>query len=343
MVGSARTGVWQASTTLVAMTAPDLRPRTAPWWGVVFATTAALLFAVNGSVSKTVLESGLSSLRLVELRSLGAALCLMAAVALVRPGALRARPQELAFLAVAGVVGIGLVQWLYFVAISRLPVGIALLLEYLAPVIVVVWVRFVRRETVRLRLWAALALSVTGLGVVAQIWQGLRLDGIGVLAGLGAAASLAAYYLTSERGLGRRDPLSLGAWTFTAAAVFWSAVQPWWTFPWADLGRSVALPGPLPDAEVAAWVLVAWVVVFGTVAPYGLILLALRSLGSARTGLLGMAEPVLAATVAWLVLGEALSAVQLLGGAVVLTGIALAETARQPQTAPAPVPEGIVT
>lgn len=80
-------------------------------------------------------------------------------------------------------------------------------------------------------------------------------------------------------------------------------------------------------------------IVLGTVVPYGLILLALRSLGSARTGLLGMAEPVLAAGVAFVVLGEALSPVQLLGGAVVLTGIVLAETARTPRVVP--VPEGV--
>ena len=163
----------------------------------------------------------------------------------------------------------------------------------------------------RRRLWAALALSVSGLVVVGQVWQGLRLDGLGVLAGLGAAVSLAAYYLTSERGLGRRDPLSLAAWTFTAAALFWSVLQPWWTFPWADLTRGVGVPGPLPDAVVPAWVLVGWVVVLGTVVPYGLILVALGSLGSARTGLLGMVEPVLAGAVAWVVLGEALSALQL--------------------------------
>jgi drug/metabolite transporter (DMT)-like permease len=306
-----------------------------PFTGIVAASVAAFLFALNGSVSKTVLESGLSSLRLVELRSAGAAVCLVLAVLLTRPRSLRATPRELAFLGVAGVVGIGLVQWFYFVAIGRLPVGIALLLEYLAPVIVVVWVRFVRREDVRARVWGALVLSVLGLIVVAEAWRGLQLDGLGVLAGLGAAVSLAAYYLTSERGLGRRDPLSLAAWTFTAAAVFWSVLQPWWTFPWGDLTRAVALPGPLPDVDVSAWLLVLWVIVLGTVVPYGLILVALRSLGSARTGLLGMAEPVLAAVVAYVVLAEALSPVQLLGGFVVLTGIVLAETARKPP----PVPE----
>ena len=313
----------------------------APWRGVAYAGTAALLFGINGSVSKTVLQSGLSALRLVEMRSLGAAVCLLVFVGLTRPASLRVTRRELGFLLVAGIVGIALLQYFYFVAIGRLPVGIALLLEYTAPVLVVVYVRVVRREQVRTRMWAALALSVGGLVVVAEVWQGLRLDGLGVLAGLAAAASMAAYYLTGERGLVTRDPLSLGAWTFTAAALFWSVLQPWWSYPWERLTAAVPLPGPLPDAEVAAGWLVIWVVVLGTVVPYALVLAAIGHLGPARAGLIGMAEPVLAALVAWVVLGEALSPVQLAGGAIVLTGIVLAETARKPRGAP-PVPEGAI-
>ena len=316
-------------------------PIAAPWRGVAYAGTAALLFGINGSVSKTVLQSGLSALRLVEMRSLGAAVCLMVFVALTRPRTLRVTRRDLLFLLAAGIVGIGLLQFFYFVAIGRLPVGIALLLEYLAPVLVVVYVRAVRREHVRARMWAALALSLAGLAVVAQVWQGLQLDGLGVLAGLAAAAAMAAYYLTGEHGLVARDPLSLGAWTFTAAALFWSIVQPWWTYPWERLTAAVPLPGPLPDAEVAAGWLVLWVIVLGTVVPYACVLAAIGHLGPARAGLIGMAEPVLAALVAWVVLGEALSPVQLAGGAVVLTGIVLAETARKPRAA-APAPEGVI-
>jgi hypothetical protein len=77
------------------------------------------------------------------------ALCLV-----LRPRSLRVGRRELGFLVLAGIVGIGLVQWFYFVAIARLPVGIALLLEYLAPVLVALWVRFVRGEQVRSRVWA---------------------------------------------------------------------------------------------------------------------------------------------------------------------------------------------
>lgn len=244
---------------------PRVTPdRQRPLLGVVFATVAALLFAFNGTISKLALGSGLSSLRLVEIRSVGAAVCLVGLCLVLRPQALKVGRRELGFLLVAGVVGIGLVQWFYFVAIARLPVGIALLLEYLAPVLVALWVRFVRKEQVRSRVWAALALCVIGLAVVAQVWDGLTLDGLGVLAGLAAAVSLALYYLTGERGLTDRDALSLAAWTFTSAAVFWSVLQPWWTYPWALLGSSVELPGPLAGTATPLWVLVTYVVLSGT-------------------------------------------------------------------------------
>ncbi len=188
--------------------------------------------------------------------------------------------------------------------------------------------RFVRHEPVRPRIWAALALCVVGLGVVARVWSGLTLDSLGVLAGAAAGVSLAAYYLTGEHALGRRDPLSLAAWTFAAAAVFWSVLQPPWVFAWwSSLGEAVALPGPFHGAEVPLWALVAWIVVLGVV-PYGLVLAALRNLGSTRTGLLGMAEPVTSGLIVWIVLSESLTPVQLLGASVVIAGIVAAETAR---------------
>jgi len=168
-----------------------------------------------------------------------------------------------------------------------------------------------------------------GLAIVARVWQGLTLDGVGLLAGLGAAAALATYYLSSERGMGIRDPLSLAAWTFSAAALFWSVLRPPWTFQWSTLGQDVVLPIPFDGMTAPLWVLVVWIIVLGTVAPYSCVLVALSSLGAARTGLLGMAEPVMAGLVAWLVLGEMLTPIQLLGAGLILTGILLAETARQ--------------
>ncbi len=292
--------------------------------GAGLVLTAAALFAVNGTVSKVVLESGLSSLRLVEIRCLAAGL-IFALIALARrPSSLRIGWREAGFMAVYGTVGLAMVQWLYFVAIARMPVSISLLIEFTAPLMVALWVRYVRHEPVRSRVWAALGLIIGGLALVARVWAGLTLDGIGLLAAVLAAVSLAAYYLLGEHGLGARDPFSLAAWSFGAAALFWSLLLPWWSYPFARLGAHGTIVGLHPPL----WVLVGWVVVLGSVAPFGLALSGLRLIGAARTGLVGTAEPVVAGLVAWVALGERLIVVQLLGAAVVMTGILVAESAR---------------
>ena len=306
------------------------------------AVVAALLFSVNATASKTVLLAGLTPVQLVSLRSAGAAVCLFVLLAITRPASLRATPRELAFFALFGVTGIAFVQWFYFVAIARLPVSIALLLEYTAPVLVALWVRFVHGETVRTRVWGALLLCLGGLALVAQVHNGLTLDGLGVLAGFGAAVSLAAYYLLGARGLGERDALSLCAWSFAFSALLWAVIQPWWTFPFGTLGLSTALSGVLAGVIVPVGLVVAGIVVLGTVVPFLLVLGAIRHLGPHRVGLLGMAEPVGAGLVAWFLLREVLSPLQLAGAALVLVGILLAETARkhQPGESTAPLPDG---
>jgi drug/metabolite transporter (DMT)-like permease len=292
--------------------------------GLAASLAASTLFAVNGTVSKLVLENGLSSLRLVEIRCVLAAVVFAAIAGARRPSSLAIGRRELGFLAVYGVAGIAMVQWLYLVAIARMPVSISLLLEYTAPLLVALWVRFARGEHVRSRIWLALALSLGGLVLVAEVWNGLSLDAIGLVAALLAAVSLALYYLVGEHGLGRRDPTSLAAWTFGAAGVFWSLLLPWWTFPFGALANRVELYGLHPPV----WLLLAWVVLLGTVAPFALLFVALGRIGAPRTGLFGTAEPVLAGVVAWIVLGEVLSPAQLTGATVVLAGILLAVTAR---------------
>jgi drug/metabolite transporter (DMT)-like permease len=171
---------------------------------------------------------------------------------------------------------------------------------------------------------------LVGLALVAQVWSGLTLDGVGVLCSGLAAVALAAYYLLGERGLGSRDARSLAAWSFGAAAAFWSLLLPWWTFPFDRLTTAVTLGRT--GLELPAGVLVGWVVVLGTVAPFALVLGCIRRIGATRVGLIGTTEPPLAGLVAWLALGETLGAVQLIGAAVVLAGILLAETSRAPAT-----------
>ena len=302
------------------------RPRAST--GILLAVGAAVLFAVNGNVSKVALLNGISSLQLVSVRSAGTALILLGITALRTPAALRVGRRELGFLALYGVTGIAMVQWLYFVALQRMPVGIALLFEYTAPLMVALWVRFVQKQPVRSRLWLGLACALTGLAMVAQFWKGMTLDPVGLVSALGAGAALACYYLMGEHGQRERDPISLMGFSFGFSAVLWAIVSPWWTFPLARLSHNVALPGALPGSS-PLWLMVLWIIVLGTVAPFLLVLLAVGHLGAARVGLIGMLEPVGAGIIAWILLGESLNAAQVLGSVIVLVGIVLAETARQ--------------
>ena len=300
-----------------------------PRLGYAMVAAASALFAVNGSVSKVILtSSGMPSLRLTELRATGAFVGLAAFLALTAPGRLRVSRDEVALLVFYGIVGFALVQWLYLVAIERLPIGIGLLLEFTAPVLVALWARLVWHEPVRRRVWAALALALAGLTLVAQVWEDVRLDAVGVAAGLLAAGALATYYLAGEHQTARRDALSLTCLSLGVATLFWAVLQPWWSFPFDELGTTVSLGGELESASAPVWALALWVIVPGTILPFVLSLGALHHLPATRVATVSMIEVLLAAIVAWAWLGETLSAAQLAGGAIVLTGVVLAQTSR---------------
>jgi drug/metabolite transporter (DMT)-like permease len=290
-------------------------------------TLAALLFAVNASVSKVLLEAGVDPARLTAVRCTGAALGLGLVLLMVAPGRLRVSVRELPALVVLGLAGAAMVQWLYFVAIDRLPVGIALLLEFTAPVLVALYTRVVRREDVRRRTWIAIGLAFSGLALVAQVWRDSGLDPLGIAAGLAAAACLATYFLVGARAAASRDPASLTFYMFVFGALFWAVARPWWSFDSAEFAMTTSLLGVLDELAVPVWMGVAWVIVLGTLAPYSLNLAALRHVPPTIVGAVGMCEPVAAAVVAWAWLGQALRPIQMVGGGVVLAGVALVQQA----------------
>jgi drug/metabolite transporter (DMT)-like permease len=301
-----------------------------PPLGYAMVLGAATLWAANGTVSKVILQSGdLSSQRLAEVRSTGAFVVLVAVVAILRPRALRVTRRELPFLVAFGILGLALVQWTYFAAIDRLAIGIALLIQYTAPLMIAVWARFVMNEHVRARIWTALGLSLVGLALVVDIWRGLSLDGIGVVFAFGAALSFAFYILMAERGVSRRDPVSLLCLGMLFSSAFWAVVQPWWSFPREVVDDDVSLLGNLSEYDLPVWLLMASVIVLGTIVPFALLVGSLRHLPATRVGIAAMFEPVAATIVAYLWLDESLGGLQLAGALLVLAGIVLAQTARE--------------
>jgi drug/metabolite transporter (DMT)-like permease len=301
--------------------------------GYALVVSSICLWSVNATVAKVVVESGgLSALRLAQLRATGAGLILFAAVALLRPRTLRLSRRELGFFLVFGIAGLAFVHYLYFTAITHLDIGIALVIQYIAPVLIAVWARFFVHEPVRRRLWVALALALTGLSLVVEIWSGGALDGIGVAASLAAAFAYALYILMAEHSLHLgRDVYSLLAWGFVFAAAFWTFAQPWWSFPGHILGSDASLLGRVAELHAPAWLLLAYIIVLGTIAPFILMITALRYIPATRATVVAMIEPVLAAVVAYAWLGEEIGSLQIFGGLLVLAGIVLAQTARTSQ------------
>jgi len=290
---------------------------------------AAFLFALNGTLSKLAINAGLEPTRLTEIRNAGAFLVLLVFVMVWKPSALRVRRSEWGFLIAYGVLAFAIVQFLYFFTISKLPIGIGTLLIFLAPVLVALWIRFGRRQDVSSRIWLAIALTLVGLALVAQVgFGGIQVDGIGVAAGLLCAVALALYWLLGEAGQHLRDPISLSMWGFFFATLTWSVLAPWWSFPWGVLDDHSA---PITDdiAGFPIWAIVIWNVLLGTIAPFLLVLASLRRLGAQRAGLVATTEPIWAFAIAFVLLGETITGVQAVGAFVVLTGIVIAETARR--------------
>lgn len=307
---------------------------------------AATLFALNGSVATVLLGTGISPARLSQLRVTAAFLILLVVVALTNRPALRLRAREIPHLLVYSVLGIAMTQYLYYVSLDQgLEVGVSLLIEFTAPIMVALWFRFRHREDVKPAVWIGLVLALVGLALVAQVWQGMTLDTLGVTAAFGAAVALAIYYVAAERGVtgeSPRDPVSLTMWGFGAAAVFWAIVQPWWTYPWEALSNPTTVTGALAAVPVPA--LLTYQIVLGTVVPFWLVLSSMKYLRAAQAATVGMSEPVIAIALAWLLLNQSLDVIQVLGGCVVLLGVLIAERSRNSgpeHPTPAPAGEGV--
>ena len=309
-----------------------------PGLGFALVGLGATLFIVNAGVSRVVLRAGVTPVELTTVRITGTAVCLLLVALLLDRSSLRPPRGRLApLLVVHGLVGVAALQWCYFVAIDRLPVGLALLLEFQAPLLVVLWARFVQHEAVRRRVWLGLGLALVGLAMATGIVGGrLAWDPVGILAGLAAAVCFATYFLVGEHGVAQLAPLRVMLWAFGVGALAMNVAAPVWDFPAGLLGESVSLLGTLSWAFAPVSVLVLWVVVLGTMTPFGVEIAALRHLSASTVTMAAMLEPVGVAVLGWLWFREDLGVVATVGCALVLLGILAAQTGRPPHPLPEP-------
>lgn len=285
--------------------------------GYVLVALAAASWGAQSVVAKVLLtRSALPAAPLVSLRMALATLLLLASLATLRPRAIRVAPGHLLRLALLGTAGMAASNYFYYLTLERVPVAMAALLIYSAPIFVLAAEALGGRRPRALELVAA-AVALVGAALVVRVHelQALRVNAAGLASGVASALAFA-FYTVWGRALPRDlSPWTVLLWSFVAGALLWLPLAP----PWALL--ATPLPGPV-------WAGIGVVTVFGTLVPFGLYLAGLRRIGPAHASVTSTLEPVLSGAAAFLVLGESLGPVQLAGGALVLGGLVLLHARR---------------
>ena len=266
-------------------------------------------------IAKDAFSAGIAPSEMAHLRAMFSFLVLLPAMALFGRRHLRARRRDLPMLALFGALGIAAVNGTYYEAIARLPLGVALAIQYTAPLVLLV-IAFLMGRRVGGRLWIAGAVALVGCFFVVGAYDArLRdLNAPGAVIAVIAMTTFVAYLIMAERILRQYTP-----WTLLLYGLFFATVA--WSF--------VRLPTQLPwDLAAAQWPLLVGVVFIATLFPYVLTLGAVSLLPAARVGLTATFEPVAGAALGFVLLGEVLQPPQIAGGLLVIGAIALVQTVR---------------
>jgi drug/metabolite transporter (DMT)-like permease len=267
------------------------------------------MWALNGSLARFLLDDGVNALRLSQLRSALSWAILVVVLLVARPGLLKVKREDVPRLAFVGIVGLAGVHATYFFAIDRLQIGVALTIQYLGPLLILIWLAVVHKRDLGRGLWGAAGLSALGCFFVVRAYDIGALDALGIAAAFGAAVTFALYLVGAEQ-LGRRyEAATTLVYAFGFATAFWAVVQPLWAFPFDKFG---SLDNVLYGLGVA---------VVGTLVPFVLMVSALRHIPAPRAAIVATLEPVLAALFAWLIHHEALSPGQIAGGLLVVAAV----------------------
>ncbi|MBO0678858.1 EamA family transporter [Mycolicibacterium sp. S2-37] len=311
--------------------------------GLAFAISSAFAFGMSGPLGKSLMTAGWSPTAAVTARLAGGALLMAIFATCVRPGWVRDALAHWRIVLAYGLVPIAGAQLFYYNAVSHLSVGVALLLEYTAPILVVGWVWLsTRRRPSNLTL-AGVALAVAGIMLVLDVFAGAHINTVGVAWGMAAAVCAACYFLMSGRvatdtdDADGVDPITLA----TAGLAVGGATT-------ALLGLIGVMPMTFTTNDtVVAGLTTSWIVpvlalgLIPTAIAYTLGIIGIARLRPRFASLVGLSEVLFAVLAAWVLLGESINAVQAVGGAVVLLGLALARQGDRRDTEPAPVEDAM--
>jgi len=298
-----------------------------PAVGAAAVSCAALLFGLNASTVKVIIGTGISSEQLVLFRTTFTAIVAGLVLLLTNRKAFRLEKREVPVMLLYGITGIALMQWSYANAVTLLPISVALLIEYTAIVIVPIVSYFLFKEKLRGRLWFGIALVLSGLAIVSNIWDS-DLDPVGVAWACMAAICVSIYFLVGEHTQKSRDPMSTLFYTFLVASIFWLIMNLLNPQELISLEESMSLAGNLAAIDWPIWLALIWLGVMGSFVPMLLDYIALGNLSATAVGVIATAETIFASAFAWIWLNESMTTIEVIGGLIVVCGIIIAETSR---------------
>jgi drug/metabolite transporter (DMT)-like permease len=286
------------------------------------AAGAAILWAVSGVCGKVLLSSTLSPAQLVFYRSAVGSGLLLAGLLAQKRTHLKINLHDLPYLIALGVLGLALTQFAYYGAIQAMSVGLAILLQYLAPL----WILLYERLWIKMPLTPskvlALIAALLGCLLVCVPTSGRPIvSTYGLSLGIASGVFFATYGLMSQRALRTYSEVTVLFYSLLFTALFWGGLT---SSGWESLIK-------LGNGKV--W-MILYVAVFGTLLPFFLFILALRHLQASQVGIITTLEPVVAATIAWIYLGDRLTAFQIVGGVLVLIAILMLRIKKVPRFFP---------
>jgi drug/metabolite transporter (DMT)-like permease len=286
--------------------------------GYLCVIVAAMLWGSSGTAGKALFQAGMSPFELVQIRVTLSAALLAVTLGVFARRLLQIRARDLGYFVLLGAVAMAMVQGSYLYAISKIQVAAAVFLQYLSPLLVGFVSICFWNERLTLSKLAALFFALTGCYLVVGGYnlQLLQMNRMGILGGLGAAVSAAAYTLLGERGMHRYEPATVLFYALAFGALTWHILYPPFHYVGAGFGRK-------------QWGWILYISVFGTILPFGLYFMGINYIRSTRAIITATLEPISAGFLSFIFLGEVLGPLQIVGAALVICAIVFLQIERE--------------
>lgn len=280
--------------------------------GYLYVSLAAVLWAAGGTAAKFLFNRGMSPYQLIQLRVTLAFCGLLIWLAWRNRRLLKIDIKDCFYFMLLGTLGIGAAQFFYLFAISKIKVAAAILLHYTGPVFVALYAALFRHQMLSRNGVLALAGTLVGCFLVVGAYDLdlLALNRDGIVGGLLAAAAFATYSLMSEYGMLKYSPWTVLLYAMLFAALAWNVLHP----PLEALLRPYAPPD---------WFWISFIAIGGTILPFGLYFEGINRIRSTHASITATLEPITAAVISAVFLGEMLDPLQMLGGVLVISSIIL--------------------